>query len=163
MRKSLGILVVFLVACGGFGNMSFGQMAFKKVQLRTEFSGVDSGKKGVLTVTRSVIRFHKKNGETYFSIPSDAVTEVFYSRVSGRRIGAAILITPFLLFSKGKKHYMTLSFDDGKDQVGAVEFKLHKGNYRGCLRAIEQVTGKTLHDDQEGVKASEEGVAKRSR
>ncbi len=34
---------------------------------------------------------------------------------------------------------MTLSFDDGADIVGAVEFKLDKKNYRGVMRAVEQV------------------------
>ena len=74
----------------------------------------------------------------------------FYSRVSGRRIGAAILVTPFLLFSKGRKHYMTVSFDDGGKQKGAIEFKLHKSNYRGVLRTVEQITDLTMKVDDEG-------------
>ena len=72
-----------------------------------------------------------KQRNEYFWIPSKSVTESFYSRVSGRRIGAAILISPLLLLTKGRKHYATLTFDDGADNVGAVEFKLHKSNYRG--------------------------------
>lgn len=54
---------------------------------------------------------------------------------------------------------MTVTFDDGGSQVGAVEFRLDKKNYRGVLRSLEQVAGVTAKFDQEGVKAEEEGFA----
>ena len=57
---------------------------------------------------------------------------------------------------------MTLSFDDGGDIVGAVEFKLDKKNYRGVMRAVEQVSGVELVFDQEGIKDEKETVASRS-
>jgi len=57
---------------------------------------------------------------------------------------------------------MTLSFDDGGDIVGAVEFKLDKKNYRGILRSIEQVSDTELVFDQEGIKDEKETVASRS-
>jgi hypothetical protein len=137
-----------------------GQMMFEKVESRTNYGSAEEGDKGKLLVDAENIRFVNKNKKhEYFSIPTNSVAEVFYSRVSGRRIGTAILVSPLLLFSKGKKHYMTLSFDDGEDIVGAVEFKLDKKNYRGVLRAVEQVSGVALKFDQEGVKAEEEGFA----
>ncbi len=139
------------------------QMSFKKVEVRTAYGKAEEGKKGKLIVSGNAIRFVKDNErDEYFSIPSDAVTELFYSRVSGRRIKTAIFVNIFLLFSKGKKHYLTLSFDDGGDIVGAVEFKLDKKNYRGILRAVEQVSGVNLVFDQEGIKDEEETVASRS-
>jgi len=139
------------------------QMSFKKVELRTTYGKAEEGKKGKLIVSGNAIRFVKDNERNeYFSIPSDAITELFYSRVSGRRIKTAIFVNIFLLFSKGKKHYMTLSFDDGGDIVGAIEFKLDKKNYRGILRAIEQVSDVDLVFDQEGIKDEKETVASRS-
>ncbi len=141
------------------------QMSFKKVEARTAYGRAEEGNKGKLIVSGSVMRFVKEKNERdeYFSIPSDAVTEVFYSRVSGRRIKTAVfLIGPLGLFLKGKKHYMTLAFDDGGDIVGAVEFKLDKKNYRGILRSIEQVSHTELVFDQEGIKDEKETVASRS-
>ncbi len=145
------------------------QMSFKKVELRTTYGRAEEGKKGKLIVSGDVIRFVKDNErDEYFSIPSDAVTEVFYSRNAGRRMKTAIIggivFLPILLtgFMKGKKHYMTLSFDDGGDIVGAVEFKLDKKNYRGILRSIEQVSDTELVFDQEGIKDEKETVASRS-
>ncbi len=145
------------------------QMTFKKVEARTAYGRAEEGKKGKLIVSGNAIRFVKDNErDEYFSIPSDAVTEVFYSRASGRRMKTAIIggiiFFPILLtgFMKGKKHYMTLSFDDGGDIVGAVEFKLDKKNYRGILRSIEQVSHTELVFDQEGIKDEKETVASRS-
>ncbi len=145
------------------------QMSFKKVEVRTSYGKAEEGKKGKLIVSGDVIRFVKDNErDEYFSIPSDAVTEIFYSRASGRRMKTAIiggiifLPIAFTGFMKGKKHYMTLSFDDGGDIVGAVEFKLDKKNYRGILRSIEQVSHTELVFDQEGIKDEKETVASRS-
>ena len=160
MRR-MGILSValFLVTCS---IPAWAQFTFDKVQIRTNFRAAEQGNKGKLVINSERIQFTKKDGVTeYFSIPAKAVTEVFYSRVSGRRIITAIVVSPLFLFTKGRKHYMTLSFNDDADLVGAVEFRLHKSNYRGALRAVEEVTGQTMHYDQEGVKDTKQTIASR--
>lgn len=172
MRKSessslcfSGCLVVtfLLLTVGSVSAISVVQspeMRFDKLELRTSIGGATEGQKGRLLVSADRIRFATKDGKAvYFSIPSDSVTNVFYSRVSGRRIKTAVFVSPLLLFSKGKKHYMTISFDDGGDLVGAVEFRLDKSNYRGILHAVESVSGVTLEFDQEGIKDEKETVA----
>ncbi len=139
------------------------QMTFNKVEVRVAFGGAEQGNKGELVIDAKNIRFTKNKGKTeYFSIPASAVSDIFYARVSRRRIGAAIAISPFLLFSKGRKHYMTITFNDGQELVGAVEFKLHKSNYRPTLRMVEQVTGLTMTYEQEGIKDTQQNVATRS-
>ncbi len=155
-------LVAVVVLSLVFSSPLAGQFTFDKVETRTAYGTAKEGNGGKLIIDAQAIRFTKNKGAEYFSIPTRAVSDLFYSRVSGRRIGAAILVTPFLLFSKGRKHYMTVTFNDGADLVGAAEFKLHKDNYRGVLRTVEQVTGKTMVYDQEGVKESEQSVATRS-
>ncbi len=137
-------------------------MLFKKVVLKTAYQSAKQGNNGRLSVIPDAIRFVGNNGTEYFSIPSSAVTDLFYSRVSGRRIKTAIFVTPLLLFSKGKKHYLTIAFDDGDKLVGAVEFKLHKSNCRGVLRAVEAVSDVALQFDMEGIKDEKETVATRS-
>ena len=136
------------------------EMSFDKLELRTSFGGAEEGQKGRLLVSANQIQFATKNGNAvYFSVPSHSVTDLFYSRVSGRRIKTAVFVSPLLLFSKGKKHYMTISFDNGENLVGAVEFRLDKSNYRGILHAVESVSGVTLEFDQEGIKDEKETVA----
>ena len=157
MRRFLWIILAALsIPC-------FSQMSFDNVETRTAFGKAASGDNGHLIMDAKKIAFAKKTdgSQEYFSIPTGAVKELFYSRVAGRRIGAAILVTPLLLFSKGRKHYLTISFNDGANLAGAVEFKLHKSNYRGILRSAEEVSGLTMHYDQEGVKETVQTVATR--
>ncbi len=72
------------------------QVSFDKVEIRSTFASATEGNNGHLTIDAKQIVFSKKkNGQQpYFSIPTKAVKDLFYSRVSGRRIGAAILVTP---------------------------------------------------------------------
>ncbi len=133
------------------------QMAFKRVELRNSYGSAKQGSKGKLIMDRKNLQFVGKSGKATISIPTEAVTELFYSRVTGRRIKSsvttAILVwpaAPILFFSKGRKHYMTITFDDGGENVGAVEFKMHKSNYRSFMRGLEQVTGLSMLYDQEG-------------
>lgn len=166
MRKhvgvALGVLSVLALAVNAHA-----QMMFKKVEARTAYASVPQGATGQLVVSGDRTRF--VNSKSSFEIPNDAIRDLFYSRVSGRRIKTAVATAIFtmgagalLALSKGRKHYVTLTFDDGGEIVGAVEFKLHKSNYRGCLRALEQVTGVTMLYDQEGIKDKEQKPAERS-
>ena len=140
------------------------QVSFKNAELRTGLQGLQQGEKGKLAVDRHSIRFSTSSGRT-LSLPAAAVKKVVYSRVSGRRWKAALFPAPvfppalLLMLSKGRKHYLELAFDDGHGLAGAVEFKLHKSNYRGALRAIEQVTGLTALYEQEGIKDSKQVLA----
>jgi len=62
------------------------QMVFNKVEVRTQYGKAKAGNKGKLIADSAYIRFTKKNEvEEHFRIPTTAVTEIFYSRVSGRR------------------------------------------------------------------------------
>jgi|GEM_PF-2307610 len=127
------------------------QVRFEKATIQTAFGSAKRGNGGELVIDGRSVRFEKGDSE-YFSLSPKALTEIFYSRVSGRRIKTAMVVSPLLLLTKGHKHYLTMSFNDGEDAVGAVEFQLHKSNYRGVLRALEQATGLRAKYDQEGVK-----------
>ena len=161
--RTLRLIVFPLILCVLYAPTLRGQSLFSKVKIMNAYGAAKEGDRGRLVVAADKISFVKRDKQRneYFWIPLKSVTEIFYSRVSGRRIGAAILISPLLLLTKGRKHYMTLTFDDGVDNVGAVEFKLHKSNYRGVLRSVEQVTGKIMKYDQEGIKDREQTVANR--
>ncbi len=134
------------------------QVSFNNVEARTTFRAAQEGDKGRLFVDNDLIRFADKDGAEYFTIPTSAVTDLFYSRVSGRRIKSALFISPLLFFSKGRKHYLTLTFDEGTSS-GAVELELDKKNYRELLRTIEQVTGVAAQYDQEGIKDEKQDIA----
>ncbi len=99
------------------------RMTWDKVKIRTAYNNEEAD--GKLVVSADSLWFKHNRKVADFSIPTEAVTKVFY-----------------------KIHYMTISFNDGKDLVGAAEFKLDKTNYRWVLRAVEEVTGIMLDQSQ---------------
>ena len=157
MRWILSICLVLT-----FSVPASAQLSFSKVEARTGYGLAKEGDKGNLVLDNDTIRLVKKNGTEYFSLPTDAVTDMFYSRVSGRRIKTAIFVSPLLLLTKGRKHYVTITFDDPRAS-GAVELRLDKKNYMGILRSLEQVSGMSMQYDQEGIKDTEQDVAARKR
>lgn len=78
------------------------------------------------------------------AIPYAGITELEYGQKAGRRVGAAILINPLMLFSKGRKHFFTITFKDAdaKDQVAV--FELGKNIFRQSIKIVEVRSGKEL-------------------
>jgi hypothetical protein len=99
--------------------------------------------------------FEHKNGR--FAIPFDRVTELEYGQKAGRRVAVAILLTPLALFSKKRKHYLTITYKDAndKEQVGVFEFG--KDVVRVNLASLSARTGKEITYQDEDARKSAKG------
>jgi hypothetical protein len=96
-----------------------------------------------------------------FSIPYARVLDLEYGQKAGRRVGTAVATTVLLgpiglisLFSKKRKHYLTIGFKDDtdKDQVAVIE--LGKDIVRATLPIVETRSGKKIeYQDEEARKA----------
>ena len=86
----------------------------------------------------------ESKGVLPLSIPYASIKELEYGQKAGRRVGVAIMISPLALFSKKRKHYVTISYSDatGKDQ--AAVFELGKDIVRTTLKILEVRTGKEV-------------------
>ncbi len=97
-----------------------------------------------------------------FSIPYSKVMDLEYGQKAGRRVGAAIgtgiLFGPvglLALFSKKRKHFLTIGFKDeaGKDEVAVLE--LGKDIVRTTLAIVQTRSGKPLqYQDDEARKSA---------
>jgi len=79
------------------------------------------------------------------NIPYASILDLEYGQKAGRRVGAAVATTVLLgpiglltLFSKKRKHYLTVGFKDadGNDQVAVIE--LGKDIVRGTLPVMRR-------------------------
>ena len=87
-------------------------------------------------------------------IPYASIAELEYGQKAGRRVGVAIMVSPLALFSKKRKHFLTISFKDlaGKDQ--AAVFELGKDIVRTTLTVLETRSGKDIqYQDDEARKS----------
>jgi hypothetical protein len=112
-------------------------------------NSIKEGTEGTSSTTdEKAWMFDYKKGK--LSIPYDKVTELEYGQKAGRRVAMAILISPIALFSKKRKHYLTITYTDdaGKSQAGV--FELGKDIVRTMLASIAARTGKEIQyqDDE---------------
>lgn len=108
--------------------------------------------KPILTDENAFIFKHKKGS---VSIPYTSIDGLEYGQKAGRRVGVAVAVNPLFLFSKKRKHYLTISYlDENKKQQAAV-LELGKGIIRNALTVLEAKSGKKVeYQDEEARKSA---------
>jgi hypothetical protein len=105
--------------------------------------GLSEKTEGFFTTTSdTALAFRARNQEA--EIPYKRITELEYGQNAGRRVGVAILISPLALFSKKRKHFLTITYKDkaGKEQAGV--FELGKDVVRTTLKILEVRSGQEI-------------------
>ncbi len=143
--KLLGVLVLVVALVAPMVSVAQTRsVVFDKVDFfETEEDGDERKRDARLELypNEMIMEFsHEDDGaerELYARIPYTNVTKVIYELSQHRRYGAGLLINPFLLFSRGKKHWLTVEFE-GVDSIpqGYVYSRLDKDNYRRILSAL---------------------------
>ena len=73
-------------------------------------------------------------------IPWKKIDEAEYGQKVGRRVKTAIFLTPIALFSKARKHYLTITYKDAKGEGQSAVFELGKELVRTTLAVMEART-----------------------
>jgi hypothetical protein len=94
----------------------------------------------VLDATAKTARFVAK-GKTEFEIPYSGVTNLLYERTATPRYSAAVLISPLFLFSKSKKHFLTIQYKNSEGQGQFALIRLDKKNWQTAIATVEAQTG----------------------
>jgi CxxC motif-containing protein (DUF1111 family) len=142
MRHALAITLCVAVASWAADN------GYKVKYDGGSIPGVKAGNDLKLFIDQNQVRF-VKDKQNLVTIPASAVTEISYGQDVHRRVGTAIGlgavslgIGALMALSKSKKHYVGLTWADG-EQKGGLAMQCDKGEYRGILKGLEGVTGKT--------------------
>lgn len=111
------------------------------------------------TTTEAQMVFTPERGkDPSLMIPYKNITGLEYGQKAGRRVGAAILVNPLLLFSKKRKHFFTIGFKDKDGKEQAIVLELGKDIVRTTLTIIETRSGKDIeYQDEEARKAGRGG------
>jgi len=105
---------------------------------------------GTFQTAEKEARFAYKGGE--LTIDYAKVTSLESGQKAGRRVGLAIAINWVALFSKKRKHYLTIGYSDAKDVKQGVVFELGKDIVRPVLTSLEARTGKKVEYESEEAK-----------
>ena len=94
-----------------------------------------------------------ESGKDRVEIPYDKVDSLEYGQKAGRRVGVAFAVNPIFIFSKKRRHFLTIGYTDadGKQQAGV--FELGKDVVRVTLATLEARTGRKIeYQDEEARK-----------
>jgi hypothetical protein len=87
-------------------------------------------------------------------IPYQKINTLEYGQNVSRRYAAAVLISPVLLLSKSRKHFVTLGYVDVSEKQQALVFRIEKGDIRSVLSGLEARTGRRIeYQDDEARKS----------
>lgn len=150
MRKCLSVvlslcLFVPLIAWGAV-------RGDKAMYVGGTLTAIPEGKQGRLDTTNETnltFAWDKSTWET----PFKSITRMEYGQKAGRRVGAAVLVSPLLLFSKKRKHYLTIHMKTEAGKSEAAVFELSKGTYQQVIASLEAKSGvKTEYETEDAKK-----------
>jgi hypothetical protein len=103
--------------------------------------------------------FTAEKGAGQVTIPFDKIDTLEYGQKVGRRLGAAtagaFIVSPvflFLLFSKKRKHFLSIGFTDEEGKKQGAVFELAKGIVKESLTTLEAKSGKKVEYESDDAK-----------
>ena len=146
--RNTTIRLVFAIVMGAVCSFPQGatQISFNKVDYLETVNGKEKKRDARLVVDAEAktltIADEKRGKPVYALIPYANITKIVYERSAHRRYGTAVLVNPLFLFTKGKKHWLTIEFKDVPEHpLGYVYSRMDKGNYQRIIAALEAGTG----------------------
>ena len=111
---------------------------------------------GILYTTFEQALFFQTKTVTV-QVPYENVNLLEYGQKASRRYALAIVVSPMLLLSKKRSHYLTVGYVNGQGRQQALVLQLGKNNVRAVLASLEAKTGrKVQYQDYEARKGGGE-------
>jgi hypothetical protein len=151
MKRLVTLAFVCLFACeplafAGLGSDQTAYVGGTENQIKEGTEGKSSAKDD-----KSFL-FEFKGGA--LKIPYEQVNDLEYGQKAGRRVGVAIMVSPFALFSKKRKHFLTIGWKDEQEKQHAAVLELGKSVIRTTIATLEARTGKKVdYQDDESRKS----------
>lgn len=143
------LCVVFLLESLMFAGLG----SDKALYVGGTVSSIKEGTEGTSSAKdENVFVFQYQGGK--LEIPYDRIDDLEYGQKAGRRLGVAIAVTWVALFSKKRRHFLTIGFKDANDKQQAAVFELGKNTVRVTLASLEARTGRKVdYEDDEARKS----------
>ncbi len=107
---------------------------------------------GTWELSEKAVLFSAEKNAGKLSIPYDKIESLEYGQKAGRRVGAALLVSPLFLLSKKRKHFLTINFLDAEGKKQGAVFELAKGIVKESLSTLESKSGKKVEYESDDAK-----------
>jgi len=95
-----------------------------------------------------------ESGKDRLEVPYDHIDSLEYGQKAGRRVGVAFVINPIFIFSKKRRHFLTIGYTDADGKQQGAVFELGKDVVRVTLATLEARTGRKIeYQDEEARKS----------
>jgi hypothetical protein len=168
------LITSILLSCIFFNVIAFAGIGSKEAAYQggtmkeSLFGGATKPVEGILnTDDEKEFKFKYRLGkvdktEKLYAIPYNQIIDIEYGQKAGRRVGAAaasaILLGPIgllMLFSKKRKHFITIGYKDSDEKEQVAVFEIGKDIIRTTLAVVEARSGKKIiYQDDEAKKSS---------
>ena len=125
---------------------------------RAEYAGgtisqIPGGCSGnIQTIDDQFFVFYAKKAR--WRVPYDRINLIEYGQKVDRRYMAAVFVSPLLLMSKKRTHFLTVGYSDDDGRQQAMIFRVDKSDIRTILVSLEARTGRKVEfQDDEARKA----------
>lgn len=153
-RFSLTLSITLLFLCSFLALAADGSDVTYVGGTLSEFSKKTKGQ--IFTTDNEFFYFRTK--QVTIRVPYDRINLLEYGQKVRRRIELAVLVSPLLLFSKARKHYLTIGYEDGDGHQQIMVFEVDKDDIRPLLVSLEGRTGLEVQfQDEEARKAGRGG------
>ena len=90
-------------------------------------------------------------------VPYENITTIEYGQRVERRYAEAILISPLMLLSKKREHFLTVGYTDADGNQQAMVFQVSKNDVRSVLVSLEARTGRKVEFQDEEARRAGKG------
>jgi len=98
---------------------------------------------------RKQVSFQDEKSQAIVTIPYDKIRSMLYEKTAKPRYTEGILLSPFFLLTKTKKHFLTIQYADDAGNGKFSVFHLDKSNARDIANTAEAETGKKVELSEE--------------
>lgn len=131
----------------------------KAVYMGGTLSAIPDKTEGLIDLKNEAMLTFTPPRNARIEIPWAAISEIEYGQKAGRRIVQAVFLSPFSLFAKNRKHYVTLSWTDSDGKAQAAVLQFDKNDIRAAMAILRTRTGKDItFQDEEAQKQMGGGV-----
>jgi hypothetical protein len=90
-------------------------------------------------------------------VPFVKINILEYGQRVNRRVLEAIVVSPLLLLSKSRKHFLTIGYEDSDGVQQSIVFRLEKDDVRSVLAGLEARTGRRVEYQDDEARRSGKG------
>ncbi len=100
------------------------------------------------------VNFEFRTRQAMIRVPYERINLLEYGQNVNRRYALAILVSPVLILSKKRAHFLTVGYSDDVGRQQALVLRLDKSTVRVVLASLEARTGRKIeYQDEEARKA----------